>query len=173
MSESLNQLQPGTPVLLHDLQSRQDLNGRSASILKFDESKKRYHVTIDQSNQKSITVKPPNLLQRVQGVQVDTTTGETVLYAGSIVGARLENTTRLFSVQGSGESTWAPEEQLRFPPGTLVTITGVGRKPELNGTGGTIESWDSEARRYVIRRSASERIELRSNNVTLALGDAN
>jgi len=165
-------LQPDTPVRLQHLQSRKDLNGRSASILKFDESKKQYHVTIDQPNEKSIAVaaKPSKLLQKAQGVQIVDGSGEILVRAGSIVGSRLDNATRLFAVQGSGDKpTWAPEAQLRLPLGTLVTIIGVQQKPELNGSFAMVESWDSEAGRYLIRRSASEIVKLKPTNVTLSL----
>ena len=92
---------------------------------------------------------------------------------GSIVGSRLEAATRFFAVQGSAgdEPTWVQEAQLLLPPGTLVTITGVQQKPELNGKSATIESWDSAAGRYVLRRAASDRLKLKPSNVTLVLGE--
>jgi len=169
-----DQLQPGTPVLLRHLQDRQYLNGRAALVLSFDAAKGCYHAKFAESKEKDIAVKPGNLLQLAEGVQVVGEGSDAAPAAtGSIVGSRLEATTRLFAVQGRAgdEPTWAPEAQLRLPPGTLVIITGVQQKPELNGTLATIESWDSAAGRYVLRRTAADRLKLKPSNVTLVLGE--
>jgi hypothetical protein len=52
-----------------------------------------------------------------------------------------------------------------LPPGTVVTVRGVVAKPELNGQRGTIESYDREAGRFVVKFPKNESAKLRPGNL--------
>ena len=109
-----------------------------------------------------------NPLQMLEDVRsVDEANSE---FTGTVVGSRLDGTEiRVVHALGTGEEAghWIAADQLRLPPGTLVTIVGLISRRDLNGSRATIASWDSAARRYVIQLFANEKIKLKPGNVAI------
>mmetsp|Transcript_8548 Transcript_8548/g.21891 ORF Transcript_8548/g.21891 Transcript_8548/m.21891 type:complete len:198 (-) Transcript_8548:518-1111(-) len=163
----LDRLQAGTRVIVQRLQARQELNGQAGRVQKFLDDKGRYEVRLEVEPAKLISVQPHNLLQMVDNAAL---LNHDPPIAGTIVNSRVEDDgTAQFALQthGAQEMTWVTCDKLRLPKGTLVKITGLRAKPALNGSWATIESWDDAAGRYVVARSATEKIKLRPVNVTI------
>mmetsp|Transcript_8551 Transcript_8551/g.21898 ORF Transcript_8551/g.21898 Transcript_8551/m.21898 type:complete len:198 (-) Transcript_8551:518-1111(-) len=162
-----DRLQPGTRVMLQRLQARQELNGQAGRVEKFIDDKGRYNVRLEGENAKLISVHPHNLLQMLDNAKL---LNHDPPIAGTIVDSRDEDDgTFQFALrtQGTQEMVWVTCDKLRLPNGTLVRITGLRTKPALNGSSATIDSWDDAAGRYVVARSATEKIKLRPVNVTI------
>ena len=56
-------------------------------------------------------------------------------------------------------------ENIILPAGTVVTVRGVQAKPALNGQRGTIDSFDREAGRFVVKFPRNETVKLKPSNV--------
>ena len=82
-------------------------------------------------------------------------------YTVSVNGEELALKASNLQVQKRNEA-----DSTAFAPGVKVRIKGLSAKPQLNGCGGTVEAWNEEKERYVIKIDGSlQNMLLRAANL--------
>jgi hypothetical protein len=159
------ELKVGTQVMIQGLQSASQHNRKYAQVTKFHEQKGRYTVTL-LNDDTSLSVKRSNLAQIVPHCTLQDLSGQAQLNGQecTILGYNAEKERYAVSV-GQKKIAIKPAN-VRLPVGTSVQITGLQSTAaqSLNGTYGTISSFDTTASRYVVKHKAGDK-KLKPQNV--------
>jgi hypothetical protein len=124
-------------VVIHGLQARPDLNGQTAEVCSFDETKQRYRVRLthprEGSDRALLSLRPASLS----------------LQAGSEQKEQGQPSPAPASASGLGPNGW--------PQGTVVVISGLQGRPDLNGQTAVVRSYSLGRQRYEVRLRRPER----------------
>eukprot|EP00750_Incisomonas_marina_P018604 INCI3044.1.p1 GENE.INCI3044.1~~INCI3044.1.p1 ORF type:complete len:357 (-),score=71.12 INCI3044.1:92-1162(-) len=165
------ELKRGQPVQLQGLQSAAQHNGKQGTVQKYDASKGRYTVELEDDPVGSLSVKRDNLQQIVTGCKLEGLSSSPQLNGQPCILLRFDPAKRRYMVAvGSDLRAAKPMSvkttNVRLPNGTSVRIDGLQSDAarSLNGTYGTIKSFDSSAGRYVVGHKAGDK-KLKPENI--------
>jgi hypothetical protein len=73
------------------------------------------------------------------------------------------------AIAEDGEEYWAdePPKEVSWSPGTVVCVDGLVSKPEMNGTRGTLRTFDVASGRFDVELTASEVLRLKPANILI------
>jgi len=155
----------GTVVSLKGLVSRPEMNGDRGTVQQYDPRSGRYIVVLEDSEE-TMKVKPSNLLQHVHvklhGLESKPEwNGE----KATIIAWDAKNERYNVYVMGVSKAMSLKPTNVILDNGTVGMITGLQSKPELNGTFGTIKSFNSDSGRYDVQLSKDKVLRLKLENI--------
>lgn len=154
-----------TIVSLKGLVSRPEMNGDRGTVQQYDPRSGRYIVVLEDSEE-TMKVKPSNLLQHVHvklhGLESKPEwNGE----KATIIAWDAKNERYNVYVMGVSKAMGLKPINVILDNGTVAMITGLQSKPELNGTFGTIKSFNSDSGRYDVQLSKDKVLRLKLENI--------
>mmetsp|Transcript_43205 Transcript_43205/g.101604 ORF Transcript_43205/g.101604 Transcript_43205/m.101604 type:complete len:379 (+) Transcript_43205:103-1239(+) len=155
---------PGTPVVVHGLSKAAHHNGKAGKVLKFDEQRMRYDVSVDGE---AIALRPQNLTQRVQveisGLlqkpELNGKTAEIFQYQEETDRYRL-----LVGAPSDSQAVALHPSNCILKVGTCVTMRNLANN-KYNGDLAVIVSLDRAAGRYRVRTRRGEEIAVKFDKV--------
>lgn len=156
---------PGTVVSLKGLVNASERNGDRGVIKEFNPSSSRYIVNLEDSDQ-TMSVKGTNILQHVQ-VRIHDIQKQPELNGktGTIIAWNSSKERYNIYVVALQKVVSLKAGNVVLDKGTVVRISGIVAKPELNGKWGTINSWIRDTNKYDIQLSAQQVVRLKVENV--------
>lgn len=164
-----DEIPAGTVITLKDLVSASDLNGDRGTIKQYNRQTGRYVVQLeddDDGEPKTMSIKPSNLQQHVQVVLSDIQSQPEFNNKKGTIISWIESKSRYnVYVTAMKKVICVKKQNVVFSNGTVAQITGVQRKPELNGKYGTIKGLSEGADKYDVQISESQIIRLKKENI--------
>lgn len=157
-------LPEGTPVIIQGVHSQPQLNGQVAEVQDFQDDRKRYTVTMQNTDQ-TFALAADKLQQVVEGVRIADLASEPNLNGQEGILVGYDKDSGRFRVQTSNKVVALKPNNVVLPNDIIVEIVGVQKQPELNGHRGKIVSYDPVAQRYNVQMRDSEIKQLRQVNV--------
>lgn len=155
----------GTVVSLKGLSSQPERNGDRGEVIQYDPNSGRYIVQIEDSDE-TIKVKPTNLLQHVH-VKLHGLESKPELNGQRATIIAWDGTKQRYNVyvMSSGRVLSLKPSNVVLEDGTVGQIVNLQSKPELNGTWGTISSFNGSTGRYDVQLSADKILRLKLENI--------
>merc|ERR1712187_232987 len=152
----------GTAVVVHGLESKPEHNGKTARILKFDESKGRYDVDVEGT---TLSLRPRNLTQTCN-VEVVNLENKPELNgsSGAIYNYDPEAGRYMVLVDSPSIAVGLQRGNCLLKPGTCVVVTGLSNQ-QFNGQMAQIVSVDRTAARYTVQCQNGKEIKIKYDNV--------
>lgn len=153
----------GAEVCIHGLRSQATHNGKTGTVLSFNESKQRY--TVQLGSDDKLALRPTNLTQLADGVTVTGIESHPQFngQTGRIIG--WDDSKARYRVQlGSGQAIALVPEKVILPNGTCVVLQGLN-SAKHNGVRAEILSFDQGAGRYLVKTSERKQIRVKLANV--------
>mmetsp|Transcript_29949 Transcript_29949/g.44389 ORF Transcript_29949/g.44389 Transcript_29949/m.44389 type:complete len:182 (-) Transcript_29949:250-795(-) len=164
------ELPKGQQVRIHGLKSAATHNSKIARVTKYDPSKGRYTVELV-GEDNSLSVKRENLQQIVSGCRLEGLTGSAQLNGQQCTIIGFDPAKKRYMVAvGSNPSTakhmGVKTINVRLPTNTSVRVEGLqsAAAQSLNGTYGTVTSFDESSGRYVVKLKSGTK-KLKPENV--------
>ncbi|CAJ1952024.1 unnamed protein product [Cylindrotheca closterium] len=156
----------GTIVSLQGLVSRPDINGDRGTVKQHDPSSGRYTVVLEDS-EKNMKVKPSNLVQnsKVELVGLESIPELNGEHAEILSWDAKSERYIVFVMGRVSRAIGVKPSNVLLRNCTVVMITGLQLKPELNGKFGTIKSFNIETLRYDVQLSKEKVLRLKLENV--------
>jgi hypothetical protein len=143
-----------TMVYVSGLQSAHQHNGKTGKVLKFDETKERYTIELDNGSTR-LGLKQSNITQIVKNIIVTGIESRPEFNGqhGTIRGWQSDS--GRYAVQlNSGQAMGLLPAKVRLPMGTRVTLQGLSSE-QHNGVRGEILRYDAEHGRYIVKTAPS------------------
>ena len=155
----------GTVVSFKGLVGRPEMNGDQGQVHSYDAQAGRYVVIVEDTDE-PLRVKPSNLLQHVH-VRIHDVQSQATLNGlkGTIIAWSEEKERYNIYVMDQSKVVSLKPGNIILDNETVVKISGLMAKPELNGKYGTIKSWARDSNRYDIQLSADQIIRVKVENV--------
>lgn len=162
MSSRPNIIKKGTNVIVKNLISNKNMNGKLGIIKNYSSTKNRYLVEIQ--NGTNIFLKIKNIQQIVE-VSITNLQQKTYLnnQRGRIIGFNYSS--GRYKVVINDNIIAIEPNKVILNNGTCVKIVNIKKKSWLNGQWGTIKSFDKFAFRYLVEMRKNEHIKVKMNNV--------
>jgi len=157
----------GTIVSLKGLISKPEKNGDRGEVVQYDPNTERYVVQIEDTNE-TLKVKPSNLLQHVH-VKIHGLESRIELNGEKATILAWDESKERYNiyVMNISKCISLKPSNIVLDNGAVGRITGLQSKPELNGTRGTINSFNSSTGRYDVQLSADKILRLKLDNIRL------
>ena len=156
-------LEEGSRVIVRNLQTASQHNGKEGVVLSFEPVASRYLVSLPVDGT-SVSVRPENLLPSIGVCVVDVQSrGDLNGRVGRVVGADAER----YHVSVQGQVVSLGPANVQLPKGARVRIEGLKQTPHYNGAVGIVLESDREAKRYVVLLEDEHRLSVRWESVRL------
>ncbi|GBG27527.1 DnaJ family protein [Hondaea fermentalgiana] len=155
---------PNTIVMLKGLTSKPQYNGTEGRIARFDPSKSRYIVQLDEGDGE-LSLRRENLQQWVDGVELTGVASKPALNGQRGLLFDYNAAKHRCSVRTPQGSMSFQMTSIILPVGTVVQVVNLSSTPKYNGRWGTITNVDRGAGRYTVALSDSENVRLRYEKV--------
>ena len=160
------ELKIGTAVVIRGLQSAAQHNHKKGKVSKYDPSKGRYTIKLDDGE--SLSIKRENLQQLVPNCRLEGLASKPELNGKpcALLGFNAKAGRYAVAVGATATPMSVKPANLRLPEGTSVQIHGLqsAAAQALNGTYGTVRRFDDTAGRYVVHHSAGDK-KLKPENI--------
>ena len=158
----------GVTVFLRGLQDAAEHNGKVGVFSGYDDHKGRYVVELPRGDgeriERSVSLKPTNLTQLVQGVEVTGLENKPQLnnVKGEIIG--FQDPGRYMVKLQNGNAVGLQPQNVILPKGTRA-MTQLLSKEEFNGKWGKVVDFDREALRYTVAFQDGKQIKIKLENL--------
>eukprot|EP00746_Dinoflagellata_sp_MGD_P132869 gnl/MRDRNA2_/MRDRNA2_66556_c0_seq1.p1 gnl/MRDRNA2_/MRDRNA2_66556_c0~~gnl/MRDRNA2_/MRDRNA2_66556_c0_seq1.p1 ORF type:complete len:343 (-),score=51.42 gnl/MRDRNA2_/MRDRNA2_66556_c0_seq1:20-1048(-) len=150
MAHAQNALPAGTPVIIHGITARPELNGARAVVQDFLPMQRRYTVAVGGSFVLSLSC--DKLEQVVPNVRIAGLTERPDLNGMEGTLLSFDPDSSRFRLQTSLDVVLSLRpDNVVLPNGVVIEVVGVQKRAELNGQWGRIVSFDPVAGRYTVQ----------------------
>ena len=151
-------LEAGTAVTVNGLKARPDLNGKTAKIVAYVPERERYHLTMDDGEQEELYLKPSNV----------ELSGRDEPVADAQASEAPVETPAAPTEEPTAAAPPEPTVPALMDPGTVVEVSGLKARPDLNGKHGTVVAYAADRQRYHVNIiGTEEETYLRPANITI------